>query len=202
MPTTTPWLVAYPDSNSNLTPLESHFQNLATTTNTAITAVQTAITSAQIDPINNRLQLNLTTSNAAPTGAPAEGSMHWDSNSNILYIYSTGVWRKVWNEPAWNNITVNSGFAGITSAPPMCRIIGDVVYLRGGFTSAGISANTSHNVGQLPVGFRPSYLVVFAGMTSNGSGNEEVRFELRTDGQIFLNSSAVQSTYLNGSYAI
>jgi hypothetical protein len=189
-----------------LTPLESHFQNLATTTNTAITAVQTAITSAQIDPINNRLQLNLTTSNAAPTGAPAEGSMHWDSNSNILYIYSTGVWRKVWNEPAWNNITVNSGFAGTVGQLPMCRIIGDVVYLRGSFASTGITANPTapgQLVGQLPIGFYPGYTVVFAGMSNNDGGNDDVRFKILSDGKIYLNASTAGSSYyLNGSYAI
>lgn len=203
MPLTTPWSISYPDSNSNLTPLESHFQNLATTTNSGLTAVQSAIISSEIDPINDRLQLNLTTSAGSPTYAPIEGSMHWDSNLNILYIYSRGTWKVLWHDSDWLNVTVSSGFAAMSGNAPQYKIIGGVVYLKGGFAATGIAAaNTLYNIGTIPVGFRPGTIVVYPAMTTANTP-DETKITVSSAGVLSISVSTTGSNYyINGSYAI
>lgn len=105
MPQTTNWSITYPDSNSSLTPLESHFQNLATTADTAISTVNTSVTN-----INNKVGFNLQVTSGTPTGAPSysgpEGSLSWDSVNNILYIYDTNAWKVVYrNDGTWVSYT-------------------------------------------------------------------------------------------------
>lgn len=203
MPTTTPWSIAYPDANSNLTPLESHFQTLATTTNTGLTAVKNSIISTEIDPINDRLQLNLTTGPAGPSGSPTEGSMYWDYGSNIMYTYSRGGWVKSWHDMDWTNITVSSGFAAMSGNAPQYKIIGGVVYLKGGFASTGISAiNTLYNIGTIPAGFRPTTIVVYPGMTT-ANAPDETKITVSSAGVLSISVSTTGSNYyINGSYAI
>jgi hypothetical protein len=203
MPTTTPWSIAYPDANSNLTPLESHFQTLATTTNTGLTSVKNSIISTEIDPINDRLQLDLTTGPAGPNGSPVEGSMYWDSGSNIMYIYSRGGWIQSWHDMDWTNITVSSGFAAMSGNAPQYKIIGGVVYLKGGFAASGISAtNTLYNIGTIPAGFRPATIVVYPGMTTANTP-DETKITVSSAGVLSISVSTTGSNYyINGSYAI
>ena len=201
MPTTTPWSIAYPDANSNLTPLESHFQNLATTTNTGLTAVKNSIISTEIDPINDRLQLDLKTGPAGPSGSPTEGSMYWDYGSNIMYIYSSGGWVKSWHDMDWTNVTISSGFAPMSGNPPQYKIIGSVVYLRGAFAATGIAAGVN-NVGTLPAGFRPSVTAIYAGFTS-ASTNTHTKISITNTGVMSIVSPNTGSNYyITGSYAI
>lgn len=106
MPNTTTWSITYPDSSTNLTPLESHFAEIANDTDAALTTLKANVRGANttdtletlktsVTAINTRLALNLQTSGSTPVGAPTnsgvEGSMHWDSTNNILYIYDNTV---------------------------------------------------------------------------------------------------------------
>jgi hypothetical protein len=46
----------------------------------------------------------VTVSNAAPTGAATEGSLHLDNVLNIFYVYSGGSWRPIYLSPLrWNS---------------------------------------------------------------------------------------------------
>lgn len=218
MPNTTTWGITYPDSSSNLTPLESHFQNVATTTDAALTTLKSNIRGADasstlstlstaIAAINTRVALNLQTSGAAPTGAPVnsgvEGSMHWDSTNNALYIYDASAgWKKVWSDTGWTNITVNATFAASGSVPQY-RMIGDIVYLRGAFTSAGFTAGNPGVCGQLPVAAYPSSTTVYTGATSTSTANPSNRISVSGTGTITITPEAASgSHYINFSYPI
>lgn len=218
MPNTTTWGITYPDASSNLTPLESHFQNVATTTDTALTSLKSNIRgsdssstigslSTSVAAINTRLALNLQTSSAAPSGAPinsgVEGSMHWDSGSDALYIYRTTVgWEKVWGDTDWQNITVNAGFAA-SAAVPQYRMIGDVVYLRGAFASTGItSANTAYTVGTIPAAARPSQTIVYTGSSSSATPTS-TKISISSAGALVLTVPTTGSSYyINFTYPI
>lgn len=218
MPNTTTWGITYPDASSNLTPLESHFQNVATTTDTALTTLKSNIRgsdssstigtlSTAVAAINTRLALNLQTSAAAPSGAPVnsgvEGSMHWDSGGNALYIYdNTAGWEKMWGDTGWQNITVNAGFAASGSAPQY-RMIGDVVYLRGAFASTGITtANTAYTVGTIPVTARPAQTIVYTGGSSSGTPMA-TKISISAAGALVLTVPTTgQSYYINFTYPI
>jgi hypothetical protein len=218
MPNTTTWGITYPDASSNLTPLESHFQNVATTTDTALTSLKSNIRgsdssstigslSTSVAAINTRLALNLQTSSAAPSGAPinsgVEGSMHWDSGSDALYIYRTTVgWEKVWGDTDWQNITINAGFAAST-AVPQYRMIGDVVYLRGAFGATGITtANTPYTVGTIPATARPSQTIIYTGGSSSGTPMA-TKVSISSAGALVLTVPTTgHSYYINFTYPI
>jgi hypothetical protein len=217
MPNTTTWSITYPDSNSNLTPLEGHFQAIATTADTALSTLKTNIRGADssstlaslatsITATNTRLALNLQTSVGTPTGAPinsgGEGSMHWDSTNNILYIYVESAWKAVYSSNNWQNITVNSTFAASGSVPQY-KIIGDIVYLRGAFTSAGFTAGQPGICGQLPAAAYPSSTVVYTGATSTSTANPSNRISVSGAGALTITPEAASgSHYINFSYPL
>jgi hypothetical protein len=216
MPNTTTWTITYPDSTSNLTPLESHFQAIATTADTALSNLKTNIRGADssstlaslatsISTTNTRLALNLQTSAGTPTGAPVnsgvEGSMHWDSLNNILYIYNEGAWKTIYGSTSWTNITVNSTFAASGSAPQY-RIIGDIVYLRGAFASTGMTAGNAAACGQLPTGAYPAQTIVYPGSTSQGSASVN-KIAITSGGALSITPEiASGSHYINFSYPL
>lgn len=222
MPNTTTWTITYPDSTSNLTPLESHFQNIATTTDTALTTLKSNIRgtdststigtlSTAVAAINTRLALNLQTSSSAPSGAPVnsgvEGSMHWDSGGNVLYIYdNVAGWQKVWNDTGWQNITVSSGFAA-GGAVPQYRIIGNTVHLRGSFAATGITATgTSYSVGQLPSTAYPATALYYVGATSSTDTTKASRISISASGVLSITTGSitggVPSYYIHFSYPL
>lgn len=75
-------------------------------------------------------------------------------------------------DSGWVNVTVAGGFAAMTSPEqPQVRLIGKVVYLRGGWTNTGVAAiNTTYTVGTIPPGFRPPVNMVGAGGSATGAG--------------------------------
>jgi hypothetical protein len=181
MPNTTTWGITYPDQTSSITPLESHFSAVATTTDTALTTLKSNIRgadssstiaslSSSIATINSKLGFYLQTGSIAPTGVPAnngpEGSMYWDSTSNILYVYNSSSWKPIYGSTAWQNITVNATFAA-GSVAPQYRIIGDVVYFRGAFASTGMTAGTPAACGQLPAAAYPAQTLLYTNSTSS-----------------------------------
>ena len=133
MPTTTTWNIDYPDGSSAITPLESHFEALADSTEAALTSLKANVRGANstatigslatgLNDTNTRLALNLQHDAAAPTGEPinggVEGSMHWDSANDKLYIYTTDLgWKLIWEKTinaTAPTITVASGWDTLT----------------------------------------------------------------------------------------
>ncbi len=181
MPTTPTWSITYPDSSSNLTPLESHFQEIAVDADAALTNLKSNVRGSNttdtietlktsVTAINTRLALNLQTSGSTPTGAPTnsglEGSMHWDSTNNILYIYdAVAGWKIVWRDTAWTNLTMAGGSPNYVagSSAPQYRVNGNTVYLRGQIAPTGTTvAGTTYTFGSLPSGLFPATTTVFA----------------------------------------
>lgn len=58
-------------------------------------------------------------------------------------------------DTGWVRLILNPGFAAAAGEHPECRRIGSVVYVRGVFTNAGMTATGTFNVAQIPVGFVP-----------------------------------------------
>lgn len=121
MPNTTTWSIAYPNENSTLTPLNSHFENLANTADTALSSLKSnirgtnttatlATLTSDISSINTRLGLNLQVSTGTPTGVPinngSEGSLCFDTQNDILYIYINSAWKILYkNDTGWTPYT-------------------------------------------------------------------------------------------------
>jgi hypothetical protein len=229
MPNTTTWGITYPNASSNLTPLESHFQNVATTTDSALTSLKSNIRgsdststigglSSSIAAVNTRLALNLQTSAGAPVGAPSnlgvEGSMHWDSLNNTLYIYSNSAWRPIFGDTAWQNITMTGGTVNYIagSAVPQYKVINGIAYVRGIIEpKANTVAGTSYDFGSMPVGARPSNTTVFAVASNSFTVASNAMLK---PGRLIINSGGTMSIvspfgttdapnyYINCSYPI
>ena len=75
MPTTTTWSIDYPNGASAITPLESHFEALAVSTDEALTAAKAEVNAAYI---------------AADTVALNAGKAYTDTKVNT--VLSSGTW--------------------------------------------------------------------------------------------------------------
>jgi len=99
-------------------------------------------------------------------------------------------------DSGWVDVTVSSGFAAMAGAEkPQVRKIGNIVYLRGGWTNTGVStANTAYNVGVIPVGYRPinSPLVGAAG---SSAGNAVAGLHIQTDGVVQVRTASTLGSY-------
>jgi hypothetical protein len=231
MPNTTTWTITYPDSTSNLTPLESHFQTLATTADTALSTLKSNIRgtdssstiaslASSITTTNTRLALNLQTSAGTPTGAPSnsgiEGSLNWDSINNILYIYNEGAWKPIHGDIGWANITMTGGTPNfIAGSPvPQYKVVNGIAYIKGMVQPTGTTvAGTTYSVGTIPAGARPSNAVgvaiasnSFATTGTPDSLLKPGRLLIATDGSMSIvsafGSTDAPNYYLNTSYPI
>ena len=59
-------------------------------------------------------------------------------------------------DSGWVDLVTRTGFTPHSSFPPQVRRVGTRVFVRGGWTAAGLSAGTTTLVADVPVGFRPS----------------------------------------------
>lgn len=206
MPSTTTHSIDYPDGNSAITPLESHFEALATSTDEALTALKAQIRGAEpektikglVDDIaasNGRLALNLQTSTAAPSGPPAsngpEGTLHWDSANNALYICvdkTAGTWKILWNDSGW----VSSGFTAGADATSVVnsyyRVIGGMVHVafRATLKSASGSGDISNmTLGTIPSAVWPTTTTIYQVGSVTGA-DASANFTLSTSGVVTM----------------
>ena len=108
-------------------------------------------------------------------------------------------------DTGWVNITVNSGFAAISTAErPQARRIGQQVYLRGGFQSTGISSGSSVTPGRLPATYAPVVSAPLAIATSAGDRGGTARVVAGSgDIDLRVTTGSVSPYYLlGGSYLI
>jgi len=209
--------ITYPTSGDAISPLETVFATMANTTNTAIAALDSTVSTVashtssistlttNVSAINTRLALNLQTSAGTPSGVPAnsgpEGTMHWDSTNNILYIYNTGAWKAIYGNTSWINITINSGFVA-SGAVPQYRIVGDIVYVRGAFSSTGFTAGTAGACGQLPVSAYPTTSVIYSGATNSATALFN-KVSISGSGTISITPESASTTnYITFSYPL
>ncbi|GAA0639720.1 hypothetical protein GCM10009547_49530 [Sporichthya brevicatena] len=97
-------------------------------------------------------------------------------------------------DTGWQDVTTLPGFA--IQQQPQVRKIGDVIYMRGGWSNTGLSATTNHNVGTVPVGFRPPDgthdLIIRAGTSG---GNSSGVFFVSASGNVQLRTSSTLGSY-------
>lgn len=59
-------------------------------------------------------------------------------------------------DTGWVDVTTRAGFSAHSSFRPQVRRVGARVFMRGGWTSTGITSGASQVVADVPAGFRPS----------------------------------------------
>lgn len=144
MATTTPDNIWTPDSQDDY----------ALTADLAATAV--SVQNALTRRANS--YTGTTAQRTAFTAAAPEGALWSDTNGEkILWIKQGASWQRVWpvGDTGWVDVPPLPGYAALGGAPLQIRRIGDVVYPRWGFSSQGMTANSSFHVADIPVGFRP-----------------------------------------------
>jgi len=107
-------------------------------------------------------------------------------------------------DSGWVNLPLASGATAISGAVPQYRRIGNMVYLRGGFTNILGSVTA---MATLPSGFRPAgssvWVTVGTAQAMLNNNVSHVRMEIATDGRIFLaqfGSGSVTQTRINTSF--
>jgi hypothetical protein len=209
MGSTTTWDITYPDATTNLTPLESHFETLAETADQALTDLQSDIITTNINPINARLQFDLKTGTSAPSGTATEGSFYWDSTLNILYIYSTSNWVRVWGQQTSAWVTIAASGSGVVAATggntPSYKIVGQTVFLRGAFSSivSGTPvAGTFYSVATLPEQARPDLEIRHVSAFEGSTNFCTIRVATTGVVSIAVNAATTGSAYIAGSYPL
>lgn len=98
-------------------------------------------------------------------------------------------------DTGWQDIAVLATFAAVSTAErPQVRKIGNVVYLRGGWLNTGMAAAGTHNVGTIPVGYRPPVATVCVGGSSAG-GAAIASVHITTDGNVQVRVGATLGAY-------
>lgn len=99
----------------------------------------------------------------------------------------------VFTGTSWSGVTVNGGYAAQAGAAPEVRRVGKVVYMRGGWSNTGLTANSNQTIGSIPAGFRPPKDSQFAVFGSSGSalGGGFIA----TTGDVSLRTGATVASY-------
>jgi hypothetical protein len=231
MPNTTTWTITYPDSTSNLTPLESHFQAIATTADAALSTLKSNIRGADssstlaslatsISTTNTRLALSLQVSAGTPTAAPVNsgvnGSMNWDDTNKILYIWDGSAWKSIHGNAPWLTITMTGGTPNfIAGSPaPQYKVVNGIAYIKGMIQPTGTTvAGSSYDFGTLPAGARPSNTLAVA-VASNSFATTGTPDSLLKPGRLVITTAGTMSIvsafgstdapnyYINTSYPV
>lgn len=98
------------------------------------------------------------------------------------------------DDTGWMVIPIGAGFSALSaSEPPQIRRRGDTVYFQGGWAPGGFTANANHDVGTIPVGYRPTQnLIIPAG---SSAGNVTSQAFVRSDGQVQIRTGATVGSY-------
>jgi hypothetical protein len=129
----------------------------------------------------------------------------WYANSTgtprVWYrLGNTGVWspwvKVVEADAGWVPITILPGFAasGVAAEAPAVRLKNGIVYARGAWTNAGISAiNTTYQVGSIPAGYWPIVNTMFRAGTSSGLASAGMY--VYATGAVYIRTGPNLSTY-------
>lgn len=97
-------------------------------------------------------------------------------------------------DSGWVNITILGGFTAQAGAEiPQVRKIGSVVYLRGGWTNAGMAVNGTYSVGTIPSGYRPPVNTV--GTAGSSTGAATCTVHMTTAGDVQIRTSGTLGAY-------
>jgi hypothetical protein len=194
MPTTANG-VYYPDSATNITPLETVFSTMASSIDN-ILAGDVQIHRVANTTARNALAASLTPTAANPVfvwraDAPNGQELEYTKNGTTWYYVNTSE-----DDTGWVAITPAGGFTATGAA---LRKIGNTVYARG-YVSGTIPANTTTNVGPVPSGMIPAGGLDWT-ISAVGQGNGAIiRAGVSGGGQIQVFSTVTTSSavYLKG----
>lgn len=130
-----------------------------------------------------------------PSGVPSHGAINDAITSTVDAHASTTDPNSQHYDSGWIDIIIRAGFTG-SGEVPRYRRVGRQVFLRGRFArnpAAAFVANTQYIVGDLPGGFRPNPLHMFALAGSDGTQSGG-RFWIDVNGQIFLQPKAAPTS--------
>lgn len=101
MATTTTWSITYPTTANNITPLATHFANLANSTDTSLTNLQNKVGSFR-------------GLNVAKGAAGQEGRRYYATDTDALYFDNGTSWIAYYNAftPSWTGLTLGDGTTG------------------------------------------------------------------------------------------
>jgi hypothetical protein len=99
------------------------------------------------------------------------------------------------SDTGWIDMTAKTGFALLGSTEnAKARMKNGVVYIQGGFSNTGISANGSYTIGNLPAGITaPAENLI--GRFGTSSGASAASFFVTSAGEILLRAGATVSSY-------
>jgi hypothetical protein len=75
-------------------------------------------------------------------------------------------------DSGWVTVTTRGGFT--VQSTPQVRKVGNLVYCRGGWSSAGLAINTNYTVADVPVGYAPPGDAYFRATTASGVANGQI----------------------------
>lgn len=142
-------------------------------------------------------------------GGPALGMTFWNIDTSKLEAWNGSTWVVIGpytppGDTGWIDVPLRAGYVGMGETPRYRRI-GNAVYLRGRVALTGggnFAANGQVVVGDVPAGFRPNPLHMFAIVGANGTTSGG-RFWIDTSGQINMQpqnatgNMSIACTYLN-----
>src|SRR5699024_9778465 len=128
--------------------------------------------------------------------------------NRYLTVDADGVWVKTnkggsWKsynleetaqDSGWHPVQVLPGFTAQTSREPKARKVGNLIYLSGGISGSGISANTSQDVMRLPKSFRPVGQTIYMTGGSNSARTNPL-MAIRPDGFVELRTAPDAGNY-------
>lgn len=153
------------------------------------------------------------TSATRPNTGLYQGRYIWESDTKRLYMYdlSTTTWRlmsDIQEDTGWLACTARATFA-LQAGAEACkaRRIGKDIYIKGGFTNAGMAINSTHTIGDLPaavsgISFAPLENDIRA-LGSSGGNITAVGF-VQTGGEFSIRTGPTLGSYYfyNRSYRI
>lgn len=132
--------IVYPVVGDNLTPLANHFANLATTTDTAIGAVDTKFSN------DNRQFYGLAADRATITGMKVNDTYQESDGSKLLWIY---------NGTTWLSQATATPRSGISISINRLAILPNRAVAAHLYIGKSSDFTTGEVVADIPAGFRP-----------------------------------------------
>ena len=133
-------------------------------------SVGQVLTSARMNQMRNNANIGhrVCTSTTRPS-SPDTGSMIYETDTALLYVYSGSAWVKVLQQKSttttgWTNATYTNSWASYGGQYPPARYIKDdlgIVHLDGLVMNGTIGLG----IFTLPAGFRPAYQMIFPVVT-------------------------------------
>lgn len=129
-----------------------------------------------------------------PSDVPSRSGINNAITSEIGLHASTTDPNSLHYDSGWIDVTFRTGFTW-SAEPVRYRRIGRMVFIRGRVapTAGSFGAGTTQVVADIPAGFRPNPLVMFA-LAGSNAATSVGRFWVNTSGEININPNGAPSS--------